>query len=143
MKNIEKFEEKILEEKIQENSEENLILEIRKMILENEDRNEIFRIIMKSELIKYDNIENFLNKNNLKIEKKIDNQKYRNMIFNEFFENQKISKKELSSKLLDSNLKSSRISEYMNYYFDLFSKLSNLNSKKIQDLENQILELKK
>ena len=130
MKNLEKFEEKILEEKIQENSEDNLILEIRKMILENSERNEIFRIIMKSELIDYDNIDNFLNKNNLKIEKKIDNQKYRNMIFNEFFENQKISKKELSSKLLDSNLKKERISEYMNYYFDLFSKLSNLNSEK-------------
>lgn len=140
---ISKNDEIEISEKIEEISEENLILRIREMISENEDRDNIFRFIFDSKLIKYDNIKLFLKKNNLDIKDRIDNQKYRNMIFNEFFENQKISKKELSSKLLDSNLKSSRISEYMNYYFDLFSKLSNLNSKKIQDLENQILELKK
>ena len=133
MKNLEKFEN-IISEEI---SEDKFIIEIQKLIDEKIHRDEIHRFIMREISkdnnllnLKYDDIENFLEKNNLDIEKKIDKLKYRNMILDEFQKNSKISKKDLSKKLESSNLKFSRISEYMNYYYDLFYQLSQISEKK-------------
>ena len=114
-------------------NQKDLLNHLKEIQSESDEDSFILIIQENRELLKLENkfskFKLFLKENNFSF-KKIS---FRDIILREFKKNSKISKKELSEILKkDSNLKESRISEYMNYYFDLWAKLSNINSQEIE-----------
>ena len=110
-----------------------LVLSVADMIRNGKSKDDVCRHVFESKLVEFSAIAKFLKDNEFVFPKEIGG--WRQTVIDGFQNNPAMEKDEFEALLKSTKLKSTRIDEYVRYFYDMFSDLVNLHIPLEEEVE--------